>query len=119
MKTPLKNPLVSIEFAKARTGYFVEAQKYKRGLLGIKISRERRPSIERISVEQDTSEPLDMPSVTLPDFGPKESGWKVAEEKIPLERIFMDADRQKLELDITKEFEFADGEATRLIDESG
>ena len=27
-------------------------------------------------------------------------------------------DRQKLELDITQEFEFADGEATRLIDEA-
>ncbi len=35
------------------------------------------------------------------------------------EPIVMDADRQKLELDITKEFEFADGEATRLIDEAG
>ena len=35
------------------------------------------------------------------------------------ESILMDADRQKLELDITKEFEFADGEATRLIDEAG
>ncbi len=32
--------------------------------------------------------------------------------------IFMDADRQKLELDITQEFEFADGEATLLIDET-
>ena len=119
MKTPLKNPLVSIEFAKARTRYFVEAQKYKRGLLGIKISRERRPSIERISVEQDTSEPLDMPSVTLPDFGPKESGLRVAEEEMPLEPIVMGADRQKLELDITKEFEFSDEEATRLIDQGG
>ena len=62
---------------------------------------------------------VDMPSVTLPDSSPKESGWRVAEEVIPLEPIFMDADRQKLELDITKEFEFADGEATRLIDEAG
>jgi len=35
------------------------------------------------------------------------------------ESIFMDAARQKLELDITKEFEFADGEAIRLIDEAG
>jgi len=35
------------------------------------------------------------------------------------ESILMDADRQKLELDITKEFEFADGEAIRLIDEAG
>lgn len=61
----------------------------------------------------------DMPSVTLPDFSTKESGWRVAEEEIPLEPIFMDADRQKLELDITKEFEFADGEATQLIDEAG
>lgn len=66
-----------------------------------------------------TGELLDMPSVTLPDSSPKESGWRVAEEKIPLEPIFMDADRQKLELDITKEFEFADGEAIRLIDEAG
>ena len=66
-----------------------------------------------------TGELLDMPSVTLPDSSPKESGWRVAEEEIPLEPIFMDAERQKLELDITKEFEFADGEATRLIDEAG
>jgi hypothetical protein len=71
-------------------------------------------------VSQITKEPLDMPSVTLLDCSPKESGWSVAEyEKIPLEPIFMDADRQKLELDITKEFEFADAEATQLIDESG
>ncbi|MFC2008120.1 hypothetical protein ACFLT0_00300 [Chloroflexota bacterium] len=35
------------------------------------------------------------------------------------EPIFMDTDRQKLELDITKEFEFADAEATQLIDEAG
>jgi len=66
-----------------------------------------------------TGEPLDMPSVTLIDSVSKESGWGVAEEEIPLEPIYMDADRQKLELDITKEFEFADGEATRLIDEAG
>ena len=66
-----------------------------------------------------TGELLDMPSVTLIDSVSKESGWRVAEEEIPLELIFMDADRQKLELDITKEFEFADGEATRLIDEAG
>ncbi len=65
-----------------------------------------------------TGELLDMPSVTLPDSSPKEIGWRVAEEEIPLEPIFMDADRQKLELDITKEFEFADGEATRLIDKT-
>jgi len=66
-----------------------------------------------------TGELLDMPSVTLPDSSPKKSGRGVAEEEVPLEHIFMDADRQKLELDITKEFEFADGEATRLIDEAG
>ena len=66
-----------------------------------------------------TGELLEMPSVTLPDSVPKESGWRVAEEEIPLEAIFMDADRQKLELDITKGFEFADGEATRLLDEAG
>jgi hypothetical protein len=67
-----------------------------------------------------TGELLDMPSVTLPDFSPKKSGWRVAEyEEIPIEPIFMDADRRKLELDITKEFEFADREATRLIDEAG
>ena len=66
-----------------------------------------------------TGELLDMPSVTLPDSSPKESGLRVDEEEIPLKPIFMDADRQKLELDITKEFEFADGEATRLIDEAG
>ena len=35
------------------------------------------------------------------------------------EPIVMDTDRQKLELDITEEFEFADGEAIRLIDEAG
>ena len=40
-----------------------------------------------------------------------------AEEK-PQEPIFMDAERQKLELDITQEFEVADGEATLLIDET-
>ena len=34
------------------------------------------------------------------------------------EPIFMDADRQKLELDITREFEVADGEATLLIDKT-
>ena len=33
------------------------------------------------------------------------------------EPIVMDTDRQKLELDITQEFEVADGEATLLIDE--
>jgi len=72
MKTALKNPL-RMEFSKARMQYFVEAQKYKRGLPpGIRISKE----------------------VQLPP-------------EIPL-----DADRQKLELDITKEFEFAD---TQLI----
>jgi hypothetical protein len=60
-----------------------------------------------------------MPSVTLPDSSAKESGWRAAEEEILLEPIFMDAARQKLELDITKEFEFADGEAIRLIDEAG
>ena len=66
-----------------------------------------------------TGEPLDMPSVTLLDVSPTESSWRVAEQEMPLEPIVMDADRQKLELDITKEFEFADGEATRLIDEAG
>lgn len=66
-----------------------------------------------------TGELLDMPSVTLPDSSPTESGWRVAKEETPLEPIFMNTDRQKLELDITKEFEFADGEATRLIDEAG
>lgn len=35
------------------------------------------------------------------------------------EPVPMDAARQKLELDITQEFEVADGEATRLIDEAG
>lgn len=34
------------------------------------------------------------------------------------EPIVMDTDRQKLELDITREFEVADGEATLLIDEA-
>ena len=34
------------------------------------------------------------------------------------EPIAMDTDRQKLELDITQEFEFADREATLLIDEA-
>ena len=43
----------------------------------------------------------------------------MAEEEIPLAPIFMDADRQKLELDITQEFEVAVGEATLLIDEAG
>ena len=66
-----------------------------------------------------TGELLELPSVTLIDSVPKESSWRVAEEEIPLEAIFMDADRQKLELDITKEFEYADGEATQLIDEAG
>ncbi len=65
-----------------------------------------------------TSEPVDMPSVTLPDSSPKESGWRVSEEEILMEPIFMDADRQKLELDVTREFEYADGEATLLIDET-
>ena len=63
-----------------------------------------------------TGELLEMPSVTLIDSVSKESGWRVAEEEIPLESIFMDTDRQKLELDITREFEYADGEATLLID---
>ena len=76
-------------------------------------------SIALYIISPITGEPLDMPSVTLPDSSPKESGWRVAEEEIPLEPIFIDAERQKLELDITKEFEFADGEATRLIDEAG
>ncbi len=35
------------------------------------------------------------------------------------ESIVMDTARQKLELDITQEFEVADGEAIRLIDEAG
>lgn len=34
------------------------------------------------------------------------------------EPIVMDTDRQKLELDITQEFEVADSEATSLIDET-
>ncbi len=34
------------------------------------------------------------------------------------EPIVIDADRQKLELDITREFEVADGEATLLIDKT-
>jgi hypothetical protein len=34
------------------------------------------------------------------------------------EHIVMDKDRQKLELDITQEFEVADGEATLIIDET-
>jgi len=34
------------------------------------------------------------------------------------EPIVMDTDRQKLELDITQEFEVADDEATSLIDET-
>jgi len=42
-----------------------------------------------------------------------------SDEELALEPIVMDADRQKLELDITREFEVADGEATRLIDEAG
>jgi len=65
-----------------------------------------------------TGQLLDMPSVTLPDSSPKESGWRVTEEGISLESIFMDASRQKFELDITREFEVADGEATLLIDEA-
>lgn len=48
-----------------------------------------------------------------------EHGSFVEMEEIPLEHVSMDADRQKLELDITQEFEFADGEATLLIDEAG
>lgn len=70
-------------------------------------------------ISQITGETLEMPSVTLPDSSLTESGWRVAKEETPLEPIFMNTDRQKLELDITKEFEFADGEATRLIDEAG
>ena len=76
-------------------------------------------SITLYIISPITGEPLDMPSVTLTDSSPKESGWRVAEEEIPKAPIFMDADRQKLELHITKEFEFADGEATWLIDEAG
>lgn len=76
-------------------------------------------SIALYIISPITGEPLDMPSVTLPDSGSKESGRRVAEGEILLEPIFMDAARQKLELDITKEFEFADGEAIRLIDEAG
>ena len=38
---------------------------------------------------------------------------------VEAEEVFiMDAERQKLELDITKEFEFADQEATSLIDDA-
>lgn len=76
-------------------------------------------SIALYIISPITGELLEMPSVTLTDSSPKESGWGVAEEEIPLAPIFMDADRQKLELDITKEFEVADGEATQLIDEAG
>ena len=39
-------------------------------------------------------------------------------EETPLEPILMDAERQKLELDITREFEAADDEASLLIDET-
>ena len=42
----------------------------------------------------------------------------MAKAEIPLEPIVMDTDRQKLELDITQEFEVVDGEATLLIDET-
>ncbi len=76
-------------------------------------------SIALYIISPITGELLEMPSVTLADSSPKESGWGVAEEEIPLAPIFMDADRQKLELDITQEFEVADGEATQLIDEAG
>jgi len=65
-----------------------------------------------------TREPLDMPSVTLPDSSPKESGWRVSEEETRAEPVPMDADRQKLELEITREFEYADGEAIFLIDKT-
>ncbi|MBA7705933.1 hypothetical protein ES703_114775 [subsurface metagenome] len=62
------------------------------------------------------------PALAMVTVGPSginlEDGWRVAEVEIPLEPIVMDTDRQKLELDITKEFEFADGEATLLIDET-
>lgn len=58
------------------------------------------------------------PSVTLPDSSPKESGWKVSEGETLTEPVFMDTARQKLELDITHEFEVADGEATLLIDKT-
>lgn len=65
-----------------------------------------------------TGELLELPSVTLPDSSPTKSGWRVSKEEILPEPIFMDADRQKLELDITQEFEYADGEATLPIDET-
>lgn len=39
-------------------------------------------------------------------------------ETISAEPVVMDTDRQKLELDITQEFEVADGEATLLIDKT-
>ena len=65
-----------------------------------------------------TGELLEMPSETLIDSFFEQSGWKVAEEETPLEPIFMDAERQKLELDITQEFEVADGEASLLINET-
>ena len=55
--------------------------------------------------------------LTKPSVGIKPS--VVARDEDELAKGYMDADRQKLELDITKEFEFADGEATRLIDEAG
>lgn len=55
--------------------------------------------------------------LTKPSVGIKPG--VVARDEDELAKGYMDADRQKLELDITKEFEFADGEATRLIDEAG
>jgi len=75
-------------------------------------------SITLYIISPITGELLDMPSVTLPDSGLEESGWRVSEEEILMEPIFMNADRQKLELDITREFEVADGEATLLIDKT-
>ncbi len=72
-------------------------------------------SIALYIISPVTGELLDMPSVTLLDSTSEESGWRVAEEEILLEPIFMDTARQKLELDITREFEVADGEATLLI----
>jgi hypothetical protein len=67
-------------------------------------------------ISPTTGELLDMPSVTLIDSDFNGGGWRITEEETLLESTFMDADRQKLELDTTKEFEFADAEATRLID---
>jgi len=74
-------------------------------------------SITLYIISPVTGELLERPSVTLPDSGSKESGWRVAEEET-LQPTFMDADRQKLELNITREFEVADGEATLLIDKT-